>query len=36
VLVGTDSGELWQVSARAEWTLLAGGLPYVQALLTID
>jgi photosystem II stability/assembly factor-like uncharacterized protein len=36
VLVGTDSGELWQVSARAEWTLLAGGLPYVQALLTLD
>jgi photosystem II stability/assembly factor-like uncharacterized protein len=36
VLVGTDSGEVWRVSAAAEWTLLANGLPFVQALLPLD
>ncbi len=36
VVVGTDSGEVWQVSAAAEWTLVASGLPHVQALLTLD
>ena len=35
VLVGTDSGEVWRVSAAAEWTLLADGLPAVQALLPL-
>ena len=32
VLVGTDTGEVWQVSDRGEWTLLADGLPAVLAL----
>lgn len=36
VLVGTDSGEVWRVSAAAEWKPLASGLPYVQVLLTLD
>lgn len=36
VLVGTDSGEVWRVSAAAEWTLMANGLPFVQALLPLD
>jgi photosystem II stability/assembly factor-like uncharacterized protein len=35
LLVGTDSGEVWRVSAAAEWTLLASGLPFVQALLPL-
>ena len=36
VLAGTDSGEVWRVNAAAEWTLLASGLPFVQALLPLD
>jgi photosystem II stability/assembly factor-like uncharacterized protein len=36
VLVGTDTGEVWRVSAEAEWTLLASGLPMVQATLALD
>jgi photosystem II stability/assembly factor-like uncharacterized protein len=36
VLAGTDSGEVWRVSAAAEWTLLASGLPFVQALLRLE
>jgi hypothetical protein len=36
VLAGTDSGEVWRVSAAAEWTLLASGLPFVQALLPLE
>ncbi len=36
LLVGTDSGEVWRVSAAAQWTLLASGLPFVQALLPLD
>jgi photosystem II stability/assembly factor-like uncharacterized protein len=32
VVAGTDSGEVWEVSSAAEWTLLASGLPHVQAL----
>jgi photosystem II stability/assembly factor-like uncharacterized protein len=36
VLVGTDNGEVWRVSAEAEWTLIASGLPLVQALLPVD
>lgn len=32
VLVGTDTGELWRVTAAAEWTLRASGLPPVQAV----
>jgi photosystem II stability/assembly factor-like uncharacterized protein len=35
VVVGTDSGEVWQVNAGAEWTQLASGLPHVQALLPL-
>lgn len=33
VFVGTDSGEVWSVSPRGEWTRLADGLPVVQSLL---
>ena len=36
VIVGTDSGEVWRVSSSSAWTLLAGGLPHVQALLPLD
>jgi hypothetical protein len=36
VIAGTDSGEVWRVSSGAEWTLLASGLPHVQALLALD
>jgi hypothetical protein len=36
VVVGTDNGEVWRVSASAEWMLLASGLPHVQALLPVD
>lgn len=36
VLVGTDTGEVWDVSPRAEWTLLTSGLPIVQAVEIID
>ena len=35
VLVGTDTGEIWRVSPAAEWTLLASGLPMVQAVLPL-
>jgi hypothetical protein len=35
VLVGTESGEVWRVSPTAGWTLLASGLPMVQALLPL-
>jgi photosystem II stability/assembly factor-like uncharacterized protein len=35
VIAGTDSGEVWQVSPSAEWTLLARDLPFVQALLPL-
>ena len=35
VFVGTDNGEVWQVSAAGEWTLVAEGLPHVQALLPL-
>ncbi|MGE3388961.1 MAG: hypothetical protein AB7O21_03065 [Gammaproteobacteria bacterium] len=33
VLVGTDTGELWHVSASGEWSRLADGLPAVLAVL---
>jgi photosystem II stability/assembly factor-like uncharacterized protein len=34
VLVGTDRGEVWHVAAeQSRWTLLASGLPPVQAVL---
>ncbi len=33
VLVGTDTGEVWRVTPDRSWTLLASGLPMVQALL---
>ncbi len=32
VLVGTDTGEVWEVSPDARWTLLAKDLPMVQSL----
>jgi photosystem II stability/assembly factor-like uncharacterized protein len=35
VYVGTDNGEVWSVSEAGEWTLLAEGLPHVQALLPL-
>ncbi|MBV9326802.1 MAG: exo-alpha-sialidase [Chloroflexi bacterium] len=34
VLVGSESGEVWHVSADARWDRLCDGLPPVQALLT--
>jgi len=34
VLVGTESGEVWHVSADARWERLCNGLPPVQAVLT--
>lgn len=34
VLVGTESGELWHVTADARWDRLCAGLPPVQAVLT--
>ncbi len=36
VLVGTDTGEVWRVTPAAEWTLLASGLPMVQAVLPVE
>jgi hypothetical protein len=36
VYLGTDSGEIWRVTSSAQWTLLASGLPHVQALLPLD
>lgn len=35
VLVGTDLGEVWQVSPRSEWTRLVDGLPMVQAIFPL-
>jgi len=35
VLVGTETGEVWQVSPEARWTLLVSGLPEVHALLPL-
>ena len=35
VLVGTDTGEVWNVSAAGGWTLLAAGLPMVQAVARV-
>ena len=35
VLVGTDTGEVWQVSDRAVWTRLATGLPSVLSILPL-
>jgi len=35
IYAGTDNGEVWLVSAAAEWRLLATGLPHVQALLSL-
>jgi photosystem II stability/assembly factor-like uncharacterized protein len=35
VLAGTETGELWRVSGAGEWTLLASGLPSVQAILPL-
>jgi len=36
VLVGTDTGEVWSVTAQADWRLLVSGLPMIQALLPLD
>jgi hypothetical protein len=33
VLAGTETGEVWRVNPEGAWTLLASGLPYVQAIL---
>jgi hypothetical protein len=34
VLLGTDQGEVWHISAGdARWTLLVEGLPPVQSVL---
>ena len=33
VLTGTDSGEVWHVTSKREWTRLADGLPTVLAVL---
>ena len=35
VLTGTDTGEVWRVTPEAKWTLLAQGLPQVQAILAV-
>src|SRR6266852_64078 len=36
VLVGTDQGEVWHVAPHEQmWTLLVGGLPAVQTVLTL-
>lgn len=35
VLVGTETGEVWRVSADARWERLREGLPAVQALLAL-
>jgi photosystem II stability/assembly factor-like uncharacterized protein len=35
VFAGTDNGEVWNVTAAGEWTLVASGLPRVQALLPV-
>ncbi|MGF1598488.1 MAG: WD40/YVTN/BNR-like repeat-containing protein [Acidimicrobiales bacterium] len=33
VIVGTDTGEVWQVNGEGHWTQLGGGLPSVLSLL---
>lgn len=35
VLVGTETGEVWRVSAEGAWTKVADGFPMVQALLAV-
>jgi hypothetical protein len=35
VIVGTDTGEVWRVSDRGEWTRCARGLPTVLAILAV-
>ena len=35
VVVGTDTGDVWRVSAGARWTLVASGLPLVASLLPL-
>jgi hypothetical protein len=35
VLVGTETGEVWRVTDRAEWTQLATGLPSVLSILPL-
>ena len=36
VLAGTDSGELWQVDASANWEQLAVGLPWIMSVLDTE
>ncbi len=35
VIVGTDTGEVWRVSAGSEWTAVASGLPLVASILPV-
>jgi hypothetical protein len=35
-LVGTETGEVWRVTADADWLRVRDGLPSVQALLALD
>ncbi len=35
VLVGTDTGEVWQVSEDAQWIELGSGLPLVWSLAVV-
>lgn len=35
VIVGTDTGEVWRVSDRAEWTPVAAGLPAVLSVVGV-
>ena len=34
IAIGTDTGEVWRVSNKAEWTLLCSGLPAVLSAVT--
>ncbi len=36
VIIGTDTGEVWQVSPDAVWTPVAAGLPAVLSLIVLD
>jgi photosystem II stability/assembly factor-like uncharacterized protein len=36
VLVGTDTGEIWRVGHRSDWTRLAAGLPPVLSILCLS
>jgi photosystem II stability/assembly factor-like uncharacterized protein len=36
VVVGTETGEVWRVTADARWTRLCADLPPVQALIALS